>query len=77
MLIAFVDFIVYELLDRMFEPKRLDSFKNLKDFLDRFEVFVSWISFETLIVFLIISLIIYSGFCTKSTKIMKLFSYST
>ncbi|XP_017323879.1 glutathione S-transferase Mu 3 [Ictalurus punctatus] len=37
--ITFVDFIMYELLDqhRMFEPKCLDNFKNLKDFLDRFE----------------------------------------
>ncbi|KAB5567414.1 hypothetical protein PHYPO_G00232460 [Pangasianodon hypophthalmus] len=37
--ITFVDFIMYELLDqhRMFEPKCLDNFKNLRDFLDRFE----------------------------------------
>ncbi|XP_062396418.1 glutathione S-transferase Mu 1-like [Sardina pilchardus] len=37
--IAFVDFIMYELLDqhRMFEPKCLDKFKNLKEFLDHFE----------------------------------------
>ncbi|KAL4645892.1 glutathione S-transferase Mu 3-like [Arapaima gigas] len=37
--ITFVDFIIYELLDqnRMFEPTCLDTFKNLKDFLDRFE----------------------------------------
>ncbi|KAG5837793.1 hypothetical protein ANANG_G00216760 [Anguilla anguilla] len=37
--ITFVDFIMYELLDqhRMFEPKCLDDFKNLKEFLDRFE----------------------------------------
>ncbi|XP_054905674.1 glutathione S-transferase Mu 4-like [Poeciliopsis prolifica] len=37
--ITFVDFIMYELLDqhRMFHPSCLDDFKNLKDFLDRFE----------------------------------------
>jgi len=37
--ITFVDFIMYELLDqhRMFQPKCLDDFKNLKDHLDRFE----------------------------------------
>ncbi|KAG9270782.1 glutathione S-transferase Mu 3-like [Astyanax mexicanus] len=37
--ITFVDFTMYELLDqhRMFEPKCLDNFKNLRDFLDRFE----------------------------------------
>ncbi|KAM9475990.1 glutathione S-transferase Mu 3-like [Clarias gariepinus] len=37
--ITFVDFIMYELLDqhRMFEPKCLDNFKNLRDMLDRFE----------------------------------------
>ncbi|KAI4902297.1 hypothetical protein NFI96_034724 [Prochilodus magdalenae] len=37
--ITYVDFIMYELLDqhRMFEPKCLDNFKNLKDLLDRFE----------------------------------------
>ncbi|XP_076022604.1 glutathione S-transferase Mu 3-like [Genypterus blacodes] len=37
--ITFVDFLMYELLDqhRMFEPKCLDEFKNLKDLLDRFE----------------------------------------
>ncbi|XP_018589386.1 glutathione S-transferase Mu 3-like [Scleropages formosus] len=37
--ITFVDFIIYELLDqhRMFEPTCLDKFKNLTDFLDRFE----------------------------------------
>ncbi|XP_030639849.1 glutathione S-transferase Mu 3 [Chanos chanos] len=37
--ITFVDFIMYELLDqhRMFEPKCLDDFKNLREFLDRFE----------------------------------------
>jgi len=38
--ITFVDFIMYELLDqhRMFHPSCLDDFKNLKDFMDRFEV---------------------------------------
>uniref|UniRef100_A0A8C4Z3Z5 glutathione transferase n=1 Tax=Gadus morhua TaxID=8049 RepID=A0A8C4Z3Z5_GADMO len=37
--ITFVDFIMYELLDqhRMFEPKCLDDFKNLRDLLDHFE----------------------------------------
>jgi len=37
--ITFVDFVMYELLDqhRMFEPKCLDDFKNLKALLDRFE----------------------------------------
>ncbi|KAF7668796.1 hypothetical protein LDENG_00287180 [Lucifuga dentata] len=37
--ITFSDFFMYELLDqhRMFEPKCLDDFKNLRDFLDRFE----------------------------------------
>uniref|UniRef100_A0A3B4A9M3 glutathione transferase n=1 Tax=Periophthalmus magnuspinnatus TaxID=409849 RepID=A0A3B4A9M3_9GOBI len=37
--ITFVDFIMYELLDqhRMFRPCCLNNFKNLKDFLDRFE----------------------------------------
>nr|XP_023649215.1 glutathione S-transferase Mu 3-like [Paramormyrops kingsleyae] len=37
--ITFVDFIMYELLDqhRMFEPKCLEDFKSLSDFLDRFE----------------------------------------
>uniref|UniRef100_A0A8C6VXB8 glutathione transferase n=1 Tax=Nothobranchius furzeri TaxID=105023 RepID=A0A8C6VXB8_NOTFU len=37
--ITFVDFIMYELLDqhRMFHPTCLNDFKNLKDFLDRFE----------------------------------------
>ncbi|XP_044208623.1 glutathione S-transferase Mu 4-like [Thunnus albacares] len=37
--ITFVDFLMYELLDqhRMFLPTCLDDFKNLKDFLDRFE----------------------------------------
>uniref|UniRef100_A0A8C3FTW0 glutathione transferase n=1 Tax=Chrysemys picta bellii TaxID=8478 RepID=A0A8C3FTW0_CHRPI len=38
--ITFVDFVMYDILDqnRMFEPKCLDQFQNLKDFLDRFEV---------------------------------------
>ncbi|XP_043932662.1 glutathione S-transferase Mu 1-like isoform X2 [Protopterus annectens] len=37
--ITFVDFMMYEILDqhRMFEPKCLDNYKNLKDFLDHFE----------------------------------------
>uniref|UniRef100_A0A3P9PK40 glutathione transferase n=2 Tax=Poecilia reticulata TaxID=8081 RepID=A0A3P9PK40_POERE len=37
--ITFVDFVMYELLDqhRMFHSSCLDDFKNLKDFLDRFE----------------------------------------
>uniref|UniRef100_A0A4W4FZC1 glutathione transferase n=3 Tax=Electrophorus TaxID=8004 RepID=A0A4W4FZC1_ELEEL len=37
--ITFPDFVMYELLDqhRMFEPKCLDNFKNIRDFLDRFE----------------------------------------
>ncbi|XP_036624478.1 glutathione S-transferase Mu 3-like [Trichosurus vulpecula] len=37
--ITFVDFIVYDVLDqnRMLEPKCLDEFPNLKDFLARFE----------------------------------------
>lgn len=37
--ITFADFLMYEILDqhRLFEPTCLDSFKNLKDFLDRFE----------------------------------------
>ncbi|XP_062854447.1 glutathione S-transferase Mu 3-like [Trichomycterus rosablanca] len=37
--ITFPDFVMYELLDqhRMFEPKCLDDFKNLKCFLHRFE----------------------------------------
>jgi glutathione S-transferase len=35
-----VDFLAYDLFDlqRMFEPKCLDAFPNLKDFLSRFEV---------------------------------------
>ncbi|XP_006008525.1 glutathione S-transferase Mu 1 [Latimeria chalumnae] len=37
--ITFVDFLMYEMLDqhRMFEPKCLEKYKNLQDFLDRFE----------------------------------------
>ncbi|XP_069489088.1 glutathione S-transferase Mu 1-like [Ambystoma mexicanum] len=37
--ITFADFLVYDVLDqhRMLEPKCLDSFPNLKTFLDRFE----------------------------------------
>ncbi|KAM9149008.1 uncharacterized protein ACDP82_006166 [Pangshura tecta] len=37
--ITFVDFVMYDILDqnRMLEPKCLDQFQNLKDFLDRFE----------------------------------------
>ncbi|XP_070124661.1 glutathione S-transferase Mu 4 isoform X4 [Equus caballus] len=37
--ITFVDFLAYDLLDRlrMFEPKCLDAFPNLKDFIARFE----------------------------------------
>ncbi|XP_042318711.1 glutathione S-transferase Mu 1-like [Sceloporus undulatus] len=37
--ITYVDFLVYDGLDmhRIFQPKCLDEFKNLKDFLDRFE----------------------------------------
>uniref|UniRef100_A0ACB8F4J7 Glutathione S-transferase Mu 1 n=1 Tax=Sphaerodactylus townsendi TaxID=933632 RepID=A0ACB8F4J7_9SAUR len=37
--ITFVDFLMYDVLDqnRMFEPKCLDKFKNLQDFLTRFE----------------------------------------
>ncbi|XP_042536217.1 glutathione S-transferase Mu 2 [Dipodomys spectabilis] len=37
--ITFVDFLVYDILDqhRMFEPKCLDAFPNLKDFMSRFE----------------------------------------
>ncbi|TFK00724.1 C-Jun-amino-terminal kinase-interacting protein 4-like [Platysternon megacephalum] len=38
--ITFVDFVIYDILDqnRMLEPKCLDLFQNLKDFLDRFEL---------------------------------------
>ncbi|XP_076431445.1 uncharacterized protein LOC102914538 [Peromyscus maniculatus bairdii] len=37
--ITYVDFLVYDVLDqhRIFEPKCLDAFPNLKDFLARFE----------------------------------------
>ncbi|XP_021572554.1 glutathione S-transferase Mu 2-like [Carlito syrichta] len=37
--ITFVDFLVYDVLDqnRIFEPKCLDAFPNLKDFMSRFE----------------------------------------
>ncbi|XP_012887314.1 PREDICTED: glutathione S-transferase Mu 1-like isoform X2 [Dipodomys ordii] len=37
--ITFVDFPAYDVLDmhRMFEPKCLDAFPNLKDFMSRFE----------------------------------------
>ncbi|XP_066479790.1 glutathione S-transferase Mu 1-like [Tiliqua scincoides] len=37
--ITYVDFLAYDVLDvhRMFEPKCLDHFTNLKDFLERFE----------------------------------------
>ncbi|XP_060629238.2 glutathione S-transferase Mu 2-like isoform X2 [Anolis sagrei] len=37
--ITYIDFIAYDVLDRhlMFQPKCLDQFRNLKDFLDRFE----------------------------------------
>ncbi|XP_034028125.1 glutathione S-transferase Mu 1-like [Thalassophryne amazonica] len=37
--LTFVDFIMYELLDqhKMLEPKCLDDYKNLSDFLGRFE----------------------------------------
>ncbi|XP_040088040.1 glutathione S-transferase Mu 1 isoform X2 [Oryx dammah] len=37
--LTFVDFLVYDLLDihRIFEPKCLDAFPNLKDFISRFE----------------------------------------
>uniref|UniRef100_A0A8C0XN78 GST C-terminal domain-containing protein n=1 Tax=Castor canadensis TaxID=51338 RepID=A0A8C0XN78_CASCN len=38
--ITFVDFIAYDVLERnqLFEPKCLEMFPNLKDFLCRFEV---------------------------------------
>ncbi|XP_012520767.1 PREDICTED: glutathione S-transferase Mu 1-like, partial [Propithecus coquereli] len=38
--ITFVDFLTYDVLDlhRIFEPKCLDAFPNLKDFMARFEV---------------------------------------
>ncbi|KFO22830.1 glutathione S-transferase B [Fukomys damarensis] len=37
--ITFVDFLVYDVLDvhRMFDPKCLEAFPNLKDFMSRFE----------------------------------------
>ncbi|KFO22831.1 glutathione S-transferase Mu 2 [Fukomys damarensis] len=37
--ITFVDFLAYDVLDqhRMFEPKCLEAFPNLKDFISRFE----------------------------------------
>uniref|UniRef100_A0A8I5TMC4 Glutathione S-transferase n=1 Tax=Pongo abelii TaxID=9601 RepID=A0A8I5TMC4_PONAB len=37
--ITFADFLVYDVLDlhRIFEPKCLDAFPNLKDFISRFE----------------------------------------
>ncbi|XP_058295472.1 glutathione S-transferase Mu 1 isoform X4 [Hylobates moloch] len=37
--ITFVDFLAYDVLDlhRIFEPKCLDAFPNLKDFISRFE----------------------------------------
>ena len=39
--LTYVDFLVYDVLDihRIFEPKCLDAFPNLKDFISRFEVF--------------------------------------
>ncbi|MEE6528357.1 hypothetical protein FKM82_030560 [Ascaphus truei] len=38
--ITFADFLMYDALDqhRMLEPKCLQNFKNLQDFLTRFEV---------------------------------------
>lgn len=38
--ITFVDFLAYDILDLhlIFEPKCLDAFSNLKDFVARFEV---------------------------------------
>lgn len=38
--ITFVDFIAYDVLERnqVFEPKCLEEFPNLKDFISRFEV---------------------------------------
>ncbi|XP_060629239.2 glutathione S-transferase Mu 4-like [Anolis sagrei] len=37
--ITYIDFLAYDILDvhRIFQPNCLDQFKNLKDFLDRFE----------------------------------------
>ncbi|NXO15865.1 GSTM5 transferase, partial [Oriolus oriolus] len=36
--LTFVDFLMFDVLDqnRIFEPKCLEPFKNLKDFMDRF-----------------------------------------
>ena len=38
--LTYVDFLVYDVLDmhRKFEPKCLDAFPNLRDFISRFEV---------------------------------------
>lgn len=38
--LTFVDFLMFDVLDqnRIFEPKCLEPFKNLKDFMDRFGV---------------------------------------
>ena len=38
--LTYVDFLVYDVLDmhRIFEPKCLDAFPNLRDFISRFEV---------------------------------------
>ena len=38
--LTYVDFLAYDILDlqRIFEPRCLDEFPNLKDFLTRFEV---------------------------------------
>lgn len=38
--LTYVDFLAYDVLDlyRIFDPKCLDEFPNLKDFLSRFEV---------------------------------------
>lgn len=40
--LTFVDFLMFDVLDqnRLFEPKCLEPFSNLKDFMERFEV--SW-----------------------------------
>ncbi|XP_004443987.2 PREDICTED: glutathione S-transferase Mu 5-like, partial [Ceratotherium simum simum] len=50
--ITYVDFLAYDIIDklRMFDPKCLDVFSNLKDFIARFEVIL-------LILFLFISLL--------------------
>ena len=39
---TFPDFAIYELLDqhRIMDPNCMDSFKKLKSFLDRFEVYI-------------------------------------